>query len=471
MPLNEDDFLDELDRDFGPRPMDERSGKRKGPAAGGGGELSEDALAEVFAHRHADDMRFDHHAGRWFKFDGQRWRRDEKAVAFHFARVIGRTASGGKKQECRASVAAAVERFAKSEPRLAVTSEVWDTDPLLLNTPGGTVDLRTGKLRAANPADMITKSTACVPAAGTPTLWLAFLNQASGGDPELVRFMQQWCGYCLTGLTVEHALLFVHGDGGTGKTVAVRTISKVLKEYAVTAGMDTFTASRGDKHPTDLAMLAGARLVTASETEEGRAWAEARVKQLTGGDEIAARFMHKDFFQYVPQFKLTIIGNHAPVLHNVDDAARRRFNIVPFTTKPAKPDRQLEEKLVAEYPQILAWMIKGCLDWQTAGLQRPQIVEATTAEYFTEQDVFGQWVNERCTLRPSSDCFEAAAKLYADWTAYALANGETPGTAKAFGGAMRKRGFAPKTRRLMAGIAKAYDGIELRATATRGGGS
>jgi putative DNA primase/helicase len=150
--------------------------------------------------------------------------------------------------------------------------------------------------------------------------------------------------------------------------VFLNALTAILSAYAATAAMDTFTASKGDKHPTDLAMLRGARLVTASETEEGRAWAEARIKQITGGDPITARFMRQDFFTFVPQFKLTIVGNHQPVLKNVDDAARRRFNIVPFTRKPSHPDPQLEEKLRAEYPAILRWMVDGCLDWQKHGL-------------------------------------------------------------------------------------------------------
>ena len=122
-------------------------------------------------------------------------------------------------------------------------------------------------------------------------------------------------------------------------------VAAILKDYAATAAMDTFTASKSDKHPTDLAMLRGARLVTASETEEGRAWAESRIKQMTGGDRITARFMRQDFFEYIPQFKLMIVGNHKPVLHNVDDAAKRRFNIAPFLLKPETPDRELEAKL------------------------------------------------------------------------------------------------------------------------------
>src|SRR3954462_11899159 len=160
-------------------------------------------------------------------------------------------------------------------------------------------------------------------------------------------------------------------------------------------------------------------MVCASETEEGRAWAEVRIKQLTGGDTISARFMRQDFFEYRPQFKLTVIGNHKPVLRNVDDAARRRFNVVPFTRKPAAPDKQLETKLKAEWPAILRWMIEGCLDWQQNDLMRLQAVISATETYFSEQDTMRQWLDECCDigLRKS----DTQDGLFKNWTEYALA--------------------------------------------------
>ena len=172
----------------------------------------------------------------------------------------------------------------------------------------------------------------------------------------------------------------------------LNTVSSILGDYATTATMDAGTVTGGERHTTDIAMLRGARLVTASETEEGRAWAEARIKQLTGRDPITARFMRQDNFTFRPAFKLMIVGNHKPTLHNVDEAARRRFNIVPFTRMPAKPDPKLDAKLRAEAPGILRWMIVGCRDWQANGLQRPQSVVEATEEYFSNQDTFGQWL-------------------------------------------------------------------------------
>ncbi|WP_018263402.1 phage/plasmid primase, P4 family [Methylobacterium sp. WSM2598] len=427
--------------------------------------VTEDSAACEFAALYGDRLRFCHDTGSWYAWTGAAWRPNRVGVAFHWARETARRLIAKKNEKTRfiasrTTFAAGVERFCRSDPVFAVTAEGWDPDPWLLGTPGGTVDLRTGRLRVADSRERITKLTAVAPAA-TPDcpMWLAFLNQATGGDVGLIRFLRQWAGYCLTGLTREHALVFVYGPGGNGKSVFLNVLTGILAEYAKTAAIDTFTASKGDKHPTDMAMLRGARLVTASETEEDKAWAEAKIKQLTGGDPVTARFMRQDFFTFQPAFKLTIVGNHQPMLRNVDDAARRRFNIVPFTRKPERPDPQLEEKLKAEWPAILRWMVKGCLDWQHNGLVRPVSVAAATEAYFIEQDLLGQWLAEQCIVRPGDPhCWDRIADLYASWSNYARAAGDEPGTVKAFGPAMRRRGFQDKRT----AHAKGLMGVRLR---------
>jgi P4 family phage/plasmid primase-like protien len=422
-----------------------RNPKRKEP--------SEDDVALAFTALHRETLRFDHDAGRWFEWDGSRWRKDTKHRAFSYAREIGRQMEAAGK----ATFAGGVERFARTDDAHGVTADDWDRDPYLIGTPGGTVDLRTGTLFPARQADMITKQTGVAPENGVPSLWLTFLEQATAGDRELMRFLQQMAGYCLTGLTNEHALFFIYGPGGNGKSVFLNVLNFILGDYATTAGMDTFTASKSDRHPTDLAMLNGARLVSASETEEGRAWAESRIKQLTGGDKISARFMRQDFFEFVPQFKLVIVGNHAPVLANVDEAARRRFNIVPFTQKPERPDRQLEEKLRGEAGRVLAWAIAGCKDWQENGLVRPEIVTAATADYFEDQDLFGQWVEERCERGPGK--WEMPTPLYNDWADFAKAAGDDPGSQRAMSSKLKRAGFQP---RKMTGGLRTYQGIALK---------
>jgi putative DNA primase/helicase len=412
--------------------------------------ITQDGIARIFASRYADRLRFCHSIGAWYEWTGTHWKRDETNRAFEFVRLIARELSEGREaRELKGlrttAFASGVERFSRSDPVFAITAAAWDRDPFQLGTPGGTVDLKAGNLRAGLPGDCITRLTAVAPAPATDCpIWLKFLDDATAGDVGLVRHLQQWCGYALTGETREHALVFLYGPGGNGKTVFLNTVTGIMADYAVTASMDTFTASTGDRHPTDLAMLRGARLVAASETEQGRAWAEARIKHVTGGDPITARFMKRDFFTFTPTFKLTIVGNHQPTLASVDDAVRRRFNIVPFPHKPARPDHELEQKLRSEWPGILRWMIDGCLDWQLGGLVRPQVVMKATDDYFDEQDLLGQWLAACCEVQSGNDRMKSTSTaLYASWQGFLKAAGQKPETLKAFSQNLTKRGFEP----------------------------
>jgi putative DNA primase/helicase len=405
-------------------------------------ELTEDGVALAFMHEFRAALRYCHDTGAWYVWEESHWRQNRDKIAFSWARQLVRKLNRDAEFKTKAitgkaAFAAAVEKFAQADRAFAVTADRWDRAPDLLGTPGGTVCLRTGAMRPAERSDHITKVTAVAPLdkADCPT-WLAFLGEATARDAALIRFLRQWCGYCLSGSTREHALLFIYGPGGNGKSVFLNTLSGIMSDYAQSAAMDTFTSSAADKHPTDLAMLRGARLVTATETEEGRTWAEARIKQMTGGDPVTARFMRQDFFTYTPQFKLTIAGNHKPALRNVDEAARRRFNIVPFLNKPEAPDRGLEQKLRTEWPGILRWMIEGCLDWRENGLIRPDIVAEATSDYFEAQDVIGRWLSERCILAPHLEIKPGV--LLSDCRAWAGENGETPPTPQQFRSSLEK---------------------------------
>jgi putative DNA primase/helicase len=344
-------------------------------------ESTDEALALRFTARHAGELRYVAAWGRWMIWTGAVWRFEETLRAFDLSRAICRQASA----ECdsarvsaaiaSAKTVAAVITLAKADRRHAATTEQWDADPWLLNTPAGTVDLRTGKLRPHEPDDYLTKITAVAPAGECP-LWHEFLNRITSNNGELHDFLQRVSGYALTGSTREHALFFGFGTGGNGKGVFLNTLAGIMGGYATVAPMETLTASGSDHHPTDLAMLRGARLVTAQETEEGRRWAEAKIKALTGGDPISARFMRQDFFTFNPTFKLFVAGNHKPALRGVDEAIRRRMHLIPFlvTIPAAERDPELGEKLKAEWPGILAWMIDGCLDWQRQRLAPPTAV-------------------------------------------------------------------------------------------------
>ncbi len=261
----------------------------QGFAATSGGKklITEGAVADAFAAHFGAELRYCHHTGKWFQWAGSHWKKEETKLAYRWAHEMARAMAARSANframigAGRAAFAAGVERLAQAHRALAVTSEIWDSDPWLLGTPGGTVDLRTGVLRSARQEDFITKITAVAPAE-TPEcpLWLKFLEEATNYDTQYIRFLGQWCGYSLTGDIREDALLFIFGPGKNGKTVYLNTQSGIMADYCTHAAMDTFTASHGDRHPTDLAMLRGARMVCAAETEQGRQWAEARIKQL-----------------------------------------------------------------------------------------------------------------------------------------------------------------------------------------------
>jgi putative DNA primase/helicase len=428
---------------------------------------NEDAIAEAFAGRYAAELRYCHDSGAWFRWDSSRWKRERRKLAFHYARHLARTANIKEERgPAKASTAAGVEKFAQADPRLATESEQWDRDIWLLATPGGTVDLRTGDLRPAKREDLITRQTAVAPApVGTATpMWSAFLEEATRGDQELIAYLQRVAGYCLTGDVSEQALFFIYGAGGNGKGVFINTLTGVFGDYVTVSSMDTFTASRSNRHETDLAMLRGARLVTAQETEEGRAWNEVRIKAVTGGDPISARFMRQDYFTFKPTFKLIIAGNHKPSLRSVDDANRRRFNIIPFTNKPAAVDKQLFEKLKAEWPGILRWCIEGGLQRQAQSLKPPPVVRDATETYFDEQDLFTQWVEECCDVGPHKS--DTKASLFASWKAYCERNGDNPGGSKAFTQALKRAGYEPMKNTPGQHGKRGFKGITVRPTDT-----
>ncbi len=429
-------------------------------------EVTEDGVALVFERRHSGSLLYDHDIGAWFVWQGQCWRKETTQLAFEWARQASRSVSMGEKDgkratACKSGFAGGVERFSRSSRCFATISAEWDRDPMLMGTVAGTVDLRTGVLREADASERITKLTAVAPAdyAKCPR-WDRFLEEATRGDFKVIRFLKQICGYFLTADTREHALFFIHGDGGNGKSVFVNTVTKILGDYTVTAAMDTFTAGLGNKHPTELARLRGARLVTASETEQGKAWNEQRIKELTGGDTISARFMRQDFFEFVPVLKLCIIGNHRPTLQNVDAALKRRLNFIPFTNRPAVKDATLEAALREEWPAILRWMIEGCLDWQENGLIRPDAVVKETDDYFRSQDLLGQWIEDRCDVdKGNPKCWDVKSKLYSSWKTYCDLAGEKPTAVKVWKEAMENRHFYEKKKNFGVCI----EGLMLRA--------
>lgn len=421
-------------------------------------EYSDAAMASRLIAEHGFRLRYCEALGGWLNWDGQRWTKDETLHTLYLASVVLKAASeeAGKRPDFNATKAdriatalasngtrSSVVNYAKADPRLAVKISQFDADDWALNTPSGVVNLRTGELRPRTESELLIKSAAVAPNfTSPPKTWFKFLKDTTNGDLELARYLKRFAGYCLTGSTIEQNLTFLHGGGGNGKSVFVGTIAGIMGDYASKAAMETFAASNSDRHPTELARLRGARLVYASETAGGRRWNESRIKELTGGEPITARFMHQDEFTYFPQFKLMFMGNHKPELRDIDEGLRRRFDLVPFVHKPAVPDVHLVEKLKAEWPGILAWMIEGCIEWQKDGLAQPAIVRAATAEYFSDEDSIGRWMNDKCIVEPQG--FALSSDLFSDWRTWCGEAGEFAGSQKRFSTALRSRGFEKK---------------------------
>lgn len=440
--------------------------------------------------KHGDDLR--HVTGwGWLAWDGMRWQRDAKP-AYNLAKaaaldlygdaqdLLGQakehlataqraaelgderaaTTAHDKAKELQGKAAAvagwakasqsrgridAAVALAESEPAVSVRSDGFDANPWLLNCNNGTVDLRTGTLRPHAREDLLTRlaPVAYDPAAACPT-WDAFLIHIMAGDAEMVRFLQRSVGYSLTGSVQEQCLFFPYGGGANGKSTFLKALLSMMgRDYATQAAPDLLTIGR-DRHPTELADLAGVRFVASIEVADGKRLAEALVKQLTGGDPVKARLMRQDFFQFDPTFKIWLAANHKPIIQGTDLAIWRRIRLIPFTvTIPeAEQDKRLGDKLLAELPGILAWAVRGCLAWQHDGLGVPAAVTAATEAYRAESDQLAAFLEECIDLDPTGQ--EQAGPLYQAYKTWTEANGLGPRdilTNVRFGRALEERGF------------------------------
>ncbi len=337
-------------------------------------------------------------------------------------------------------IVSALEKFALADRRMAATEDQWDTHDQLLKTPDGPVSLQSGLMQAPDPSLYMSKSTIVSPKGRAPR-WQTFVREVTGEDIEYYQFLQRMIGYCAGGSTHEHALFFLNGAGGNGKGIFLNALQAVMGDYAKTAPMETFTDSKNDRHPTDMAMLHGARMVLAQETESGRAWAKSKIKSLTGGDPISARFIRRDFFTSIPKFNLLISGNHMPKLKNVDEEVRRRPHLLPFlqTFKGKERDPHLPETLKHEFEGILQWAVDGAMAYEEQGLAPPAAVREATRLYFEEEDFFELWLCD-CCLRN----FNAHANptgLFNSYRCFTEQIKESTENDRAFRQRLRKAGF------------------------------
>lgn len=435
-------------------------------------------LADLVVTQRGDQIRFVASTKMWYVWDGSHWAPDATMLAEHLVGDVLREQAvkvsrvGATEKEKQASARLASKLCStqthkntlyqlRSDPRVAITHESFDHNGWIVNTPGGIVDLKTGELIPSDPEELCSRITLCAPDADMPSpVWDKFLKEVTSGNAELEGYLQRLAGYALSGSTEEQMLAFIWGPGLNGKGYFVNALMGVMNHYAQTATMDTFTASKYKQHPTNIAGLAGSRLVSATETERGSRWDEQQIKSLTGGDPIRTRFIAKNFFTFVPQFTFIFVGNHRPEIRDIDYAIKRRLQIVPFTFTPETRDNTLPAKFLEEGPAILQWMIEGCLEWQRQGLNPPAVVREATAEYFEEEDPIGRWLEQECVL--DDKYITPLTELYYAWQEWAGEKGEYVGSMKSFSQMLRTKRFhkirLPTDRRV------AFVGIVLTGT-------
>ena len=431
--------------------------------------------AERFAHRHAGRLRYCRTWRKWLFWDGTHWETDTTGEAERQAaetvRHILSLAAGlpdEKQQQAMANFARRSESaprlhsllsLAETQPKLVAAADDFDADPWQFNTQSGLLDLQNDRMFSHNPSQLVTKVAPVDydPAALCPG-WDAFLARVLGGRADLIRYLQKAVGYSLTGETAEQCLFLLYGQGANGKSTFLSTIMGLLHSYARQLPMDSLLVKQTHQIPNDIAALRGVRFVSAVEADDGARMAESLIKQMTGQDKIAARFLHGEWFEFTPHFKLWLATNHKPVIRGCDEAIWRRVRLIPFTvTIPAaERDHHLAENLRSEWPGILNWAVEGCRLWREEGLNPPKDVVAATDEYRGEMDILGDFVAQRCVVNPLAST--VVADSYRAYESWCIDAAERPVTKRTFVSRMRERGL--QTRHGSGNIL-VWDGLAL----------
>lgn len=427
-----------------------------GGGGGGGGPTDEiDALdatdirnGERFAEMHHGRALFIAQWGKWVAWDGTRYQLDHANLRVtEFAKETVRMVEDptwAKKSGARERLSAMVA-LAASEAGMSIQHERLDQEHMLLNLRNGTLDLRTGKIRAHDPKDLLTMiGGAKFDASARAPRWQRFLEEITDGGVEVQKYLQRFAGYCLTGSVTEHMLLFAFGDGRNGKGTFLRRLMGILGEYAIPARQELLMATHGEQHPTIRASLFRKRLVAISEIDQGRRWAEADLKEMTGGDKLSARRMREDDWSFDPTHKFFVSGNHKPDIRGNDNGVWSRIKLVGFPVnfeERGTLDRTLDATLDEETSGILNWAIEGCLEWQSKGLAEPAAVTDAVKTYREEEDALGEFFAEYCEFG-SPDLPRYRAKrgtIRKAYQAWCEETGAKPWTPRVFWRAVRER--------------------------------
>ncbi|MCZ6770496.1 MAG: phage/plasmid primase, P4 family [Proteobacteria bacterium] len=422
------------------------------------------------------DLRFCPQHKRWLVWDGSRWVWDEDGRINLYAKsvikVMHLQASQEKNDTVRAKLAGwawtsesahrieAMIKLAATEPRIPVHPSQLDPDPMLLGVANGTVDLRTGKLRASRREDFITKQAAVRfdPSAECPR-WNSFASRIFDGPKGLFEYHQRLAGYCLTGLAREHYLFIPLGQGANGKTVFWETLGTLMGNYAATTPPETLMKRKNTGGPSpDLARLPGVRLALASEPDEASVLAEALVKRMTGQDTIYCRDLYGKPFEFKPQFKIVLRTNDKPIIRSDSYATWRRIQLIPYPVTIPKSERNKEllEQLEGELPGILNWVLEGLRAYLRDGLAPPKCIQDAVSQYRSEMDILGDWIEECCEEDPHAKV--SAKELYTSYRNWSQSSGHQPVSKKRLSQKLQNRGI----ERTRTGKGRFYVGLALK---------
>lgn len=404
-----------------------------------------------------------HYVGQWDSWvfwNGRYWQKDTLGhvprLAYQMVRLMLNEAANIEDDEKRKKAIGfalnsqsrkALENMialAKNQDGIRLDATAFDTDPWSINVINGTVNLKTGRLEPFEKNALLTKLIEIKydPQAICP-LWLSFLNLIFANDASLIDYVQRAVGYSLTGDVREDCLQFAYGAGGNGKSTFFAIMEKILGEYSHKTPSSMLMAQKFEGIPVDVADLQGKRFVVASEISKNVRWNEAKIKDLTGGDKLTARYMRANPFSFYPTHKLWIYGNYKPVVVGADEGIWRRMRLIPFPIKipDSIKDEAFEEKLLAELPGILNWAIAGCLAWQQHGLKAPETIIHATKDYKEEMDKLQTFIDDRCHVGNERCLF---ASLYTTYMQYCKSSGEFCIDKREFKERLERKGYILK---------------------------
>ena len=360
-------------------------------------------LTSEFVGRASENLRYSHLSKKWYFFNGKFWVDGYVGSAAQAMQVIQESSY---KAHQTLSFTRGVIGLASMTEKMQVDLSMFDSKPFLVGMKNCIFDLEKKRFRNARFDDFITLSTGVDIAEKDSELWLKFLSDFMP-DNATRYYLQLLFGQALIGRQIEHIVPFLVGTGKNGKTVFIEAIKAAVGSYAGDLDSENLIQVSGVRHTTDWAAVAGKRLVVVDEMPENAVWNMSRIKQVSGGGELTARFLYQDNFTFQPRFTMFVLANDKPRLRTVDDSVKRRLRLIPCTFKPEKPDTALGQKLKNESSGVLKWLIDGAIEYiekymlQGKQLGLPKLVAEYTQSYFDLQDVVLSFVGDS---KENADC-------------------------------------------------------------------